>query len=47
LKAFDLFVLPSVKEGLVYTLIEAEAAALPIIATNVGGNPEIIAHNKN
>ncbi len=47
LKAFDLFVLPSVKEGLPYALIEAQAAGLPTVATNVGGNPEIIQHNKN
>ncbi|OGG87179.1 hypothetical protein A3B87_03085 [Candidatus Kuenenbacteria bacterium RIFCSPHIGHO2_02_FULL_39_13] len=47
LKAFDIFVLPSIKEGLVYTLIEARAAGRPIIATNVGGNPEIVEHNKN
>lgn len=45
LKAFDLFVLPSVKEGLSYTLIEAQAAGLPIITTSVGGNPEIVTHD--
>ncbi|HEY4510339.1 MAG TPA: glycosyltransferase family 4 protein [Candidatus Paceibacterota bacterium] len=42
LKAFDIFVLPSVKEGLPYVLLEAGLAELPIIATNVGGIPEII-----
>lgn len=46
LKAFDMFALPSVKEGLPYTLIEARAAGLPIIASNVGGVPEIIEHQK-
>jgi glycosyltransferase involved in cell wall biosynthesis len=46
LKAFDIFVLPSVKEGLAYTLIEARAAKLPILATKVGGNPEVISDNK-
>jgi glycosyltransferase involved in cell wall biosynthesis len=46
LKAFDLFVLPSVKEGLSYTLIEAQAAGLPIITTRVGGTPEIVENNK-
>ncbi len=44
LKAFDLFVLPSIKEGLPYVLLEAGLAALPVIATRVGGIPEIIDH---
>lgn len=47
LKAFDLFVLPSVKEGLPYTILEAQAAGLPIIASNVGGLPDIIKNNEN
>lgn len=42
LKAFDVFVLPSKKEGLPYALLEAMAAHLPCIASNVGGIPEII-----
>ena len=42
LKAFDIFALPSVKEGLPYTLLEAGLAGLPVVATNVGGIPEII-----
>jgi len=46
LKAFDIYVCSSVKEGLSYTLIEAAQAGLPIIATEVGGNPEIIENNK-
>ena len=47
LKAFDLFVLPSLKEGLAYALLEASAAGLPIIATAVGGNPEVVKNNFN
>ena len=46
LKAFDIYVCSSVKEGLSYTLIEAAQAGLAITATAVGGNPEIIKNNK-
>ena len=42
LKAFNIFVLPSVKEGLPYTILEAGSASLPVVATSVGGVPEII-----
>ncbi|MCG2699770.1 glycosyltransferase [Candidatus Parcubacteria bacterium] len=45
LKAFDIFILPSLKEGLPYTILEAMAAEVPIIATNVGGIPEILSLN--
>jgi len=46
LKAFDIYVLPSIKEGLSYSLIEAQAAGIPTITTKVGGNPEIVGHGK-
>ncbi len=46
LKAFDIFILPSLKEGLPYTIIEAMVAELPIITTGVGGIPEMIKDNK-
>jgi len=42
LKAFDIFVLPSIKEGLPYTLLEAGLAEVPCIACNTGGIPDII-----
>lgn len=42
MKAFDLFLLSSVKEGLPYTIIEAGFARLPVISTNVGGISEVI-----
>lgn len=42
LKAFDLFVLPSLKEGMPFVIIEAMAAGLPIVATDVGGLKEMI-----
>ena len=42
LQAFDIFVLSSRSEALGYVLLEALAAQLPIIASNVGGIPEVV-----
>ncbi|HXK40864.1 MAG TPA: glycosyltransferase family 4 protein [Candidatus Paceibacterota bacterium] len=47
LTAFDIFVLPSVKEGFPWVVIEAMAAKLPVVATRVGAVPEIIEDGKN
>lgn len=47
LKAFDVFILPSLKEGLPYALLEAGSAGLPTIASETGGNPEIIADQQS
>jgi glycosyltransferase involved in cell wall biosynthesis len=47
IKAFDLFVLPSRKEGLPYTLLETLQAKIPILATNVGGIPSLLETNPN
>lgn len=38
LRGADLFVLPSAKEGMPWTILEAMAASMPIIATDVGSN---------
>jgi glycosyltransferase involved in cell wall biosynthesis len=42
MRAFDLFVLPSIAEGISNTILEAMATGLPVIATRVGGNPEVV-----
>lgn len=47
LEKSDIFVLPSVKEGFPYTILEAMAAGLPIVATRVGGIPEAIKDGEN
>jgi len=46
LKAFDIFLLPSLKEGLPYGLLEAGAAPLACIASCIGGIPEVIEDGK-
>src|SRR3989344_7056946 len=45
--AFDIFVLPSVKEGFPWSILDAMVAKLPVVATNVGAVPEIIEDGKN
>lgn len=47
LKSSDLFILPSIKEAFGLVLLEAMACQLPVIASNVGGIPEIINDHKN
>ncbi len=47
LGASDLMVSATLSEGLSNALIEATATGLPIIATNVGGNPEVVEHEFN
>ena len=42
LRSLDLFVLPSLSEGISLTLLEGMASGLPVVTTRVGGNPEIV-----
>jgi len=42
LNAFDVYVLSSLTEGICNSLLEAMAAGLPVIATDTGGNPEVV-----
>jgi len=46
LQIFDIFLLSSTQEGISLTLLEAMAASIPVVATYVGGNPEVVAHGQ-
>jgi glycosyltransferase involved in cell wall biosynthesis len=43
----DIFLSTSENEGMPIALIEAQIAAIPVVATNVGSIPEVILHNKS
>ena len=47
LRLMDIFVLPSLGEGISNTILEAMATRLPVIASDVGGNPELVEHDVN
>ena len=47
LRKMDLFVLPSINEGISNTILEAMATGLPVAATKVGGNIELIQDGVN
>lgn len=44
LKTFDLFVLPSQLEGIPRCIMEALAAAIPVVATDIPGNKDLVSH---
>jgi glycosyltransferase involved in cell wall biosynthesis len=47
MQLFDVFVLPSLNEGMGRVLVEAMAAAKPVVACNVGGIPDLVKHGFN
>jgi len=42
MRAMDVFVLPSINEGISNTILEAMATGLPVVASRCGGNPELV-----
>jgi glycosyltransferase involved in cell wall biosynthesis len=47
LSIFDVFCLPSLNEGMGRVLVEAMALGIPIVASDVGGIPDLVTHGKN
>lgn len=46
MQSLDIFVLPSLGEGISNTILEAMACGLPVVATRVGGSPELVEEGK-
>lgn len=46
MRAAEMFALTSLSEAASLTLLEAMASGLPVVVTNVGGNPEIVRHER-
>ena len=47
MRGLDCFVLPSLAEGISNTILEAMASALPVIATRVGGNADLVLQDRS
>ncbi len=47
LRRMDIYALPSLNEGISNSILEAMASGLPVVATRVGGNPELVEHGVN
>lgn len=47
LNALDIYAISSLSEGMNLTILEAMASGLPVVATNVGGNPQVVSHQES